>query len=44
MTLNKDDFAPFIEDDETIDQYLDDIAKDGEWGGQLEIQALSLHF
>jgi len=33
MTLNKDDFAPFIEDDETIDQYLDDIAKDGEWGG-----------
>jgi OTU domain-containing protein 3 len=34
---NKDLYAPFIEDDETIDQYLADIEKDGTWGGQLEI-------
>lgn len=28
ITENKEAFAPFIEDDETIDQYLEDIAKD----------------
>ena len=39
---NKDLYAPFIEDDETIDQYLGDIAKDGVWGGQLELTVLSL--
>ncbi len=41
MTANKDDFSPFIEDDETIDQYLGDMVKDGIWGGQLELTALS---
>jgi len=25
-------YAPFIEDDETIDTYLGDIEKDGAWG------------
>jgi hypothetical protein len=34
---NKDEFIPFIEDDETIDQYLADMSKEGIWGGQLEI-------
>ena len=34
---HKEDFAPFIEDDETIDQYLADIVKDSTWGGQMEI-------
>jgi len=34
---HKDEFAPFIEDDETIDQYLADMSRDGVWGGQLEI-------
>lgn len=39
---HKDEFAPFIEDDETIDQYLADMSRDGVWGGQLEIQALCM--
>ena len=42
LESNKDIYSPFIEDDETIDQYLADIEKDGSWGGQLEIQALSV--
>ena len=42
LESNKDIYSPFIEDDETIDQYLADIEKDGTWGGQLEIQALSV--
>ena len=33
LESNKDIYAPFIEDDETIDQYLSDIEKDGTWGG-----------
>lgn len=41
MTDNLEEFKPYIEDDETIDQYLDKMAKDGEWGGNLEIHALS---
>ena len=41
---NKEQYAPFIEDDETIDQYLGDMRKDGIWGGQMEIQALSIKF
>jgi OTU domain-containing protein 3 len=38
---NKDMYTPFIEDDETIDQYCDDMIKDGIWGGQLEMNALA---
>lgn len=38
---NKEFFAPFIEDDETIDQYIDRMSKNKEWGGNLEIHALS---
>lgn len=34
-------YTPFIEDDETIDQYCDDMIKDGIWGGQLEMNALA---
>ena len=37
VNANRDDYAPFIEDDETIDQYLGDMSKEGTWGGQLEI-------
>ena len=44
IEANKNDFIPFIEDDETIDQYLDEMRKDGVWGGQLEIQALSMMY
>lgn len=41
IEANKDNFAPFIEDDETIEQYLSDMVKDGIWGGQIELTALS---
>jgi len=44
INANRDDFAPFIEDDETIDQYLSDMQKDGNWGGQIELTALSAVF
>lgn len=42
MRENKDSFRDFIEDDELIDAYLDKMERDGEWGGQLEMTALSL--
>lgn len=38
---NKDMYVPFIEDDETIEQYVDDMCKSGIWGGQLEMNALA---
>ena len=41
MSKNQDEFAPFIEDDETYDKYLERMGEDGEWGGNLEIYALS---
>ena len=41
MNKNQDEFAPFIEDDETYDKYLERMGEDGEWGGNLEIYALS---
>ena len=33
IEINKNDFAPFIEDDETIDHYLADLCRDSVWGG-----------
>ena len=39
---NKDTFAPFIEDDEPIDKYIERMSKNSEWGGNLEIYALSM--
>ena len=41
MKENKDEFAPFIEDDVPIDKYIEKMSKNGEWGGNLEIYALS---
>lgn len=41
MRANKDEFQPFIEDDQTIDEYIDQMEKDKEWGGNLEIYAMS---
>ena len=38
---NSEFFKFYIEDDETIDDYLDEMSKDGIWGGQLEMNALS---
>lgn len=34
-------YTHFIEDDETIEEYARDMAKDGMWGDQLEINALA---
>lgn len=36
-------FAPFIETEEqSFDDYCDEMASDGEWGGHAELQAMSL--
>lgn len=42
MKENKDDFIPFLEENEPFDTYIEKISKDGEWGGNLEIYALSM--
>ena len=41
MKENKDIFAPFIEDDEPFDKYIERMSQNSEWGGNLEIYALS---
>ena len=42
MINNKEVFIPFLEDNTSIDEYIEKISKDGEWGGNLEIYALSM--
>lgn len=42
MINNKEDFIPFLEDSTSIDEYIEKISKDGEWGGNLEIYSLSM--
>ena len=45
MLDNSEDFSPFIDiDEETFEQYIDWMRKDKEWGGNLEIQAMSLRY
>ena len=44
MENNPDKFKPFIEDDETYEKYLERMSKDSEWGGNLEIYAMSMAF
>ena len=44
MKDNPDKFTPFIEDDESYEKYLERMSKDGEWGGNLEIYAMSMAF
>ena len=41
MNNNKDEFIPFLEDDEPFDKYIERMSENGEWGGNLEIYALS---
>jgi hypothetical protein len=36
----KDYFVHFIEDDETIEEYVEDMRRDHIWGDQLELTAL----
>lgn len=42
MRSNSDDFSPFVEDDEPFGDYLKRMSKLGVWGGNMELQALSL--
>jgi OTU domain-containing protein 3 len=43
MDTHRDVFQPFFyEGDGTFDAYLSKMRRDGEWGGNLELQALSL--
>ena len=42
MKENKDSFAPFLDEGQPIDEYIEKISKSGEWGGNLEIYALSM--
>ena len=38
MMSNKDEFAPFMdEDDENWGDYISEIRKNGTWGGHLEL-------
>ena len=42
MKEKKEEFAPFLDEEQPIDEYIEKISKDGEWGGNLEIYALSM--
>ena len=37
-----DYFKNFIEDDQTVEEYIDNMSQNKEWGGNLEIYALSM--
>lgn len=37
----RDDFEPFIEDDEPFDDYVSGMRKDAMWGGNIELMSLS---
>eukprot|EP01122_Echinamoeba_exundans_P002502 TRINITY_DN12443_c0_g1_i1.p1 TRINITY_DN12443_c0_g1~~TRINITY_DN12443_c0_g1_i1.p1 ORF type:complete len:417 (+),score=71.20 TRINITY_DN12443_c0_g1_i1:3-1253(+) len=39
---NEEDYAPFIEDDRTLDAYLAEMSRNAVWGGHLEIHAASM--
>jgi len=40
MIENKDHFENYIEDDVKFDSYIDEMKKDGKWGGNLEIYVI----
>jgi OTU domain-containing protein 3 len=39
---HREDYEPFIEDDQTFDKYLANMRRNTTWGGNIEIQAASL--
>jgi len=41
---NRENFEPFIEDDVPFEKYVAQMAKNGTWGGNIELQAMSLAF
>lgn len=42
MRSNKDAFEPFVEDEEPWDKYIERMELEGEWAGNLELQAASM--
>lgn len=42
MRENEPDFAPFIEDNKSFNSYVTEMSRCGVWGGNLELQALSM--
>jgi len=44
ILYNRQDYEPFIEDDEPFDEYIARMRKNGTWGGHLEIQACSMAY
>mmetsp|Transcript_5461 Transcript_5461/g.5598 ORF Transcript_5461/g.5598 Transcript_5461/m.5598 type:complete len:457 (+) Transcript_5461:1-1371(+) len=42
IEANKDFIKFFIEDDKPVDKYIEDMKKDGTWGGNIEIYSLSM--
>ena len=42
MSNNSEDFAPFVEDDQTFESYISSMKNTSTWGGNMELQALSL--
>eukprot|EP00850_Spirogloea_muscicola_P012419 SM000080S22934 [mRNA] locus=s80:259401:265942:+ [translate_table: standard] len=42
MEANREQFEPFVEDDEPFDKYCKSMREDGAWAGHMELQALSL--
>jgi OTU domain-containing protein 3 len=42
LRANREDYEPFVEDDVPFDTYTNNMATNGEWGGNMEIQAASM--
>lgn len=42
MEEHRDGFEPFVENDESFDDYVRRLRREGVWGGHLELQAMSL--
>ncbi|KAH9259266.1 hypothetical protein BASA81_002309 [Batrachochytrium salamandrivorans] len=42
MERNRDLFEPFLPEDEEFEQYVSRVRVNGEWGGEMELRALSL--
>jgi hypothetical protein len=38
MTEQADGFAPFVEDDQTLETYLARMKREGVWAGHMELQ------
>ena len=39
VEARREAYAPFVEDDEAFDEYVERMARDGEWAGHLEVSA-----